>query len=123
MKNQKTELHHWTLNDFKIIYFIVKYGFGLIWMKSDEEISDFIGTTTTSVKKMCSNFRHLMGKPNQLNHIKTLQQEVFDQYNGKTLAEFRDEIYEIIDQEEKMRERSVFKMGREYKFKSRTLVS
>lgn len=123
MKNLEKDLHHWTKNDYKLIYFICKYGFGLIWLKSEMDVSTFIGTTETSVKKMCSNFRHLMGQLNQLTHIKVLQQEIFDEYKNKPLCEFRNEIYEIIDQEEKMRERSVFRMGREYKLQSSKVVN
>lgn len=95
MKN--SNLHHWTKNDYKIIFFITKYNMNPIYFKNESEVSEFIGTTITSVKKMCSNFRHLLGLPNQLNHIKKLQQEVFDECNGKGFMELLLECRTIVD--------------------------
>ena len=88
MKN-KRKLHKWTKKDYIMTFFITKYGTTLV---DENKVSQLIGTSTTSVKKMMSNFRHLMGVPNQLSHIKNLQYEVFSEYNQKPIGEYMTEV-------------------------------
>jgi len=102
MKN-KRKLHKWSKNDYIITFFLSKYN--KVGKLTEKEISEVIGTSTESVKKMMSNFRHLMGYSNELSHIKNLQWEVYEEYNNKPMSEFFGEVRNmssIIDRERKL---------------------
>lgn len=109
MKNQN---HHWSKEDYIVTFFITKYGTSGLYMRNDQTISSFIGTSVCSLKKMTSNFRHLLGVPNQLSHIKHLQQEVFNEYHKKPYMEFYHEVRNIVKQDETTRQLQLEKMGK-----------
>lgn len=117
MKNQKRENHNWSKKDFILTFFVSKYGTDGIFMKTDKDLSTFIGTSVNSFNKMCSNFRHLLGIPNQLNHIKNLQWEVYEGYNNKSYIEYLNEVRTIVNQDEMTRKIILERKGvKNYRF-------
>jgi hypothetical protein len=117
MKKSKKPQHHWTKQDFILTFFVSKYGTSGLYLREDEVISHYIGTSVGSLKKMYSNFRHLLGKPNQLNHIKNLQQEVFDEYNNVSYGQYVTLVKNMINHDEISRQIMLEKMGKtNYRF-------
>lgn len=114
---KKRQLHHWTKEDFILTLFITKYGTSGLYMRDKESISKKIGTSVGSLTKMVSNLNHLLGKPNQLNHIKNLQQEVFNEYNNKPYLEYLNEVRSIVHNDEMSRQMIMERMGiKNYRF-------
>ena len=108
----KRELHHWTKDDFMVTFFVTKYGHTGLYLKDTTDMKNFIGTTKNSITKMMSNFRHLLGEPNQLTHIKTLQQVVFDEFNNVDVLTFKEMVKKIIRQDEVELYTTFLKMGK-----------
>lgn len=116
--NIRTKNHNWSKSDYIVTFFITKYGTNGIYLNNETNISKFIGTSVESLKMMESNFRHLLGVPNQLGDTKPLQQRVYDEYNKKPFIEFWKEVKDIIRHDETTRDIFVSeKLGRKnYRF-------
>lgn len=106
------QLHHWTKEDFMVTFFVTKYGHTGLYLKDSDDVKNFIGTSKNSVTKMMSNFRHLLGVPNQLSHVKTLQQVVFDEFNNMDVLTFKDLVKKVIKQDEVELYNLFLKMGK-----------
>lgn len=100
--------HNWSKDDYILTFYVTKYGTTGLYLKNDDDVCNFIGTTKGSLTKMKSNFNHLLGLPNCLNHIKNLQSEVFEEYNQVPLMIFRNTVKTIINQDKVELER-IFK--------------
>lgn len=121
MKN--STLHHWTKQDYMLLFYIVKFGTSGIHLKTITDLLKYYKDTTVgSITKHKLNFLFLMGKRG-LRDVKNLQMEVFNEYNSKSYVDFQREIHIIINEDEKNRERSVIRMGRLYTYQGRREVS
>lgn len=104
--------HTWTKEDYILTFFVTKYGTTGLYLKTDDDISKFIGTSKSSLTKMKSNFNHLLGLPNQLTHIKNLQQEVFEEFRTLDLTTIKSKVKSIIKQDEIELKQIFSKLGR-----------
>lgn len=112
MKTQMRKTHQWSKEDFMVTFFVTKYGYTGLCTKDSDELKNFIGTSKNSLTKMKSNFRHLLGEPNNLSHIKTLQQIVFDEYNNIDVSSFKDSVKKILKQDERELNKIFLSMGK-----------
>lgn len=108
MKNKRKN-HKWTKSDYILTFFVTKFGTSMFG--TEKRISEMIGTSESSVKKMMSNFNHLLGKPNQLTHIKNLQYEVFSEYNNKCVGTYTQEVKSLTDWDNIQRQIILERMG------------
>jgi len=94
-------LHHWTDNDLILNFYVTKFGTRYIHLKTEEELSKFIGTTPCSFTKQQMNFRYLMGcKSNVLTDYSKLQKLVFELFNEISFYEFHQIVKKIVRQDE-----------------------
>jgi len=120
MKNSNQ--HHWTKEDYILLFYICKFGTSGIWLKTvDDLLKWYKDTTVGSITKHRLNFLFLMGKRG-LRDVKNLQQEVFNEYNTMSYGDFQREVHNIINEDDKNRERSVMRMGRLYTYSGRREV-
>lgn len=108
----KTTKHNWSKDDYILTFYVTKFGTTGLYLRNDDDISKFIGTTKASFVKMKSNFNHLLGLPNHLYQVKNLQVEVFEEYNNMSLLLFRDKVKSIIGQDKIELDRIFKKMGK-----------
>ena len=108
MKNKRKN-HKWTKSDYILTFFVTKFGTSMFG--TEKRISEMIGTTESSIKKMMSNFNHLLGKPNHLSHIKNLQYEVFNEYHTKSISSYTQEVKSITDWDNIQRQMILERMG------------
>jgi hypothetical protein len=101
-------LHHWNENDLILNFYFTKFGTRSIYIKSEEELSKFIGTTPCSFKKQSMNFRYLMGcKSGVLSDYSKLQNLVFELFDEIPFYEFHQIVKGIIGQDDHER-REIF---------------
>jgi hypothetical protein len=111
-RTQTLGLHHWTENDLILNFFFTKFGTRSIYIKSEEELSKFIGTTPCSFKKQSMNFRYLMGyKSGILSDYSKLQGLVYELFDSISFYEFRQIVKKIIGQDEYERREILVRNG------------
>lgn len=109
------DLHEWTDDDTILCFFYTKFGTDHIWLKTDEQICDFIGTTIGSLVKQSMNFRFLMGfQTKVLSDYSKLQHLVYEMFDSITFYEFYCIVKNIIKQDENVRRRIFVDKGLEY---------
>lgn len=105
-------LHHWTENDLILNYYVTKFGTRYIYLKTEEELSKFIGTTPCSFTKQQMNFRYLMGcKSNVLTDYSKLQKLVYELFDEISFYEFHQIVKNIIGQDDYERRVLLTDMG------------
>lgn len=105
-------LHHWTENDLILNYYVTKFGTRYIYLKTEEELSKFIGTTPCSFTKQQMNFRYLMGcKSNVLTDFSKLQKLVYELFDEISFYEFHQIVKNIIGQDDYERRVLLTDMG------------
>jgi len=107
-------LHDWSKDDTILCLYYTKYGTKGLYLKNEEALADFIGSTSRSLKMQSANFRALMGQSNQsLSDYSQLQSEVFNEYNQLSQYELMKVCKNIIGQDEYERNEILKKMGKD----------
>lgn len=111
-RTQTLGLHHWTENDLILNFYFTKFGTRCIYLKSEKELSKFIGTTICSFKKQSMNFRYLMGYSSSiLSDYSKLQKLVFELFNEISFYEFNQIVKGIIGQDDYERREMLIRNG------------
>lgn len=100
-KNQKTlqtkGLVEYSLDETIVYSFITMYGYSDLWIKSDEELSKYLGRSVGSIKKQMMNIRYLMGCSTRvLSDYSKLQKEVFDFIKSEGYYEVKVVVKDLI---------------------------
>jgi hypothetical protein len=107
-------LHEWSENDTILTLYFTKYGTKGLYLKTDKDISNFIGVSIGSLKMQSSNIRALMGqKTNVLSDYSTIQEKIFNKYNEFSQIQLMRIVQEIIGQIDYERKQLLIKMGKD----------
>ena len=109
-------LHIWTDDDTILALYYGRYGLKNLFIKTDQEMANFIGTTVCSLKRGSMNMRHLCGYTDRTLHDTSEQQEsIFAEYGSYDQYKLFCKVKEIIDQDEILLEIEFKKLGKTYK--------
>jgi hypothetical protein len=107
-------LHEWTKNDTIITLYFTKYGCRGLHLKTEDELSKFIGVSSGSLKMQSANIRTLMGlSEGSLSDYSALQQEVFNEYNSMGQYKLMSVVKKITGQDELERNELLKKLGKD----------
>ncbi len=114
-KRSKTlGLHDWSKEDTILCLYYTKYGTNGLYLKTDESLAGFIGTTSGSLKMQSANIRALMGHTEQsLSDYSQLQSDVYNEYGKMSQLELMRVCKNIIGQDEHERNEILRKMGKD----------
>lgn len=107
-------LHEWSKNDTILCLYYTKYGFTGLYVKNENDLSRFIGTSPGSLKMQSANFRSLMGHTEQsLSDFSKLQSDVYDEFGKMSQYELMRVCKSILNQDEMERNEILRKMGKD----------
>lgn len=113
---QTLKLHEWSDDDTILALYFGKYKLKNLYFKTDKEMSDFIGTTTSSLIKGSMNMRFLCGYADKtLTDYSHQQKRIYDEYGKYGEYKLFCKVKEIINQDEVLRELEFKKLGKAYK--------
>lgn len=113
MRKSKSN-HEWSKNDTILSLYYTKFGNKGLYLKTEEDIAKFIGTSSSSLKMQSANIRAIMGQTkNSLSDYSQIQLETFNEYNGMSEYELRKVVKDIINQDEVERVEILKKMGKD----------
>jgi hypothetical protein len=115
MKTNKKGLHEWSKNDTILTLYVTKFGTKGIYLKSESDVSKFIGSSMGSLKMQMANFKFLMGfNQNSLSDFSKLQKEVFDEFNHLSQFDLLKVVKKIIGQDQVELKELFQKMGKDF---------
>lgn len=107
-------LHEWSKNDTILTLYVTKFGTKGLFLKTESDVSKFIGTSLGSLKMQMANIRSIIGlKESSLSDFSKLQKDVFDEFGNSNQFELLKVVKKIIGQDE-MELMEIFKkMGKD----------
>lgn len=109
-------LHEWSKEDNILALYFTKYGTSGLYLKDENSLVKWIGTSLGSLKMQSANFRTLMGQTeSSLSDYSKLQAEVYNEYGGMSRLELTRVVKKIIDQDTYERNEILKKMGKDPK--------
>jgi hypothetical protein len=109
-------LHEWSKEDNIISFYYTKYGTFGLYLRDENALASWIGTSVGSLKMQSANFRALMGQTNySLSDYSKMQFEVYSQYCNMSKVEMMKVVKNIIDQDTYERNQILIKMGKDPK--------
>jgi hypothetical protein len=114
-KRSKTlGLHDWSKEDTILCLYYTKYGTHGLYLKTEDSLAKFIGTSAGSLKMQSANFRALMGQTeHSLSDYSQLQADVYNEFGGVSQYELMKVCKNIIGQDEYERNEILKKMGKD----------
>lgn len=109
-------LHEWTKEDNILAFYYTKYGTYGLYLKDENSLAKWIGSSLGSLKMQSANFRGLMGESERsLSDYSKLQAEVYNEYGNMSKMELMKVTKRIIDQDTYERNEILKKMGKDPK--------
>jgi len=114
-KRSKTlGLHDWSKNDTILCLYYTKYGTNGLYLRTEDSLASYIGTSSGSLKMQSANIRALMGHTQQsLSDYSQLQADVYNEYGKMSQYELMKVCKSIIGQDEYERNEILKKMGKD----------
>jgi hypothetical protein len=113
---QTLGLHEWSKEDNILALYYTKYGTFGLYLRDENSLASWIGTSVGSLKMQSANFRALMGQTNySLSDYSKIQSEVYNQYGNMSKVEMMKVVKNIIDQDTYERNQILIKMGKDPK--------
>lgn len=107
-------LHEWSKNDTILSLYYTKYGTNGLYLKTENDIADFIGTSVSSLKMQSANIRSLMGRvESSLSDYSQLQEQVYNEFGNMNQYELMKVCREIIKHDDFERNEIFKKMGKD----------
>ena len=116
MSRTKTlNLHEWSKDDTIITLYLAKFGCTGLYLKTEQSVADFIGTSLSSLKMQMANVRTLLGKQEStLSDYSKLQDVVFSEYGKMTQFSLMNTVRSIINHDENELRTIFSKMGKDF---------
>jgi hypothetical protein len=109
-------LHEWSKEDNIVAYYYSKYGTYGLYLRDENSLAKWIGSSLGSLKMQAANFRALMGQVGHtLSDYSKLQSEVYNEYGNMSKIELMKLVKKIIDQDTYERNELLKKMGKDPK--------
>jgi len=109
-------LHEWSKEDNIVAYYYSKYGTYGLYLRDENSLAKWIGSSLGSLKMQAANFRALMGlKEYSLSDYSKLQAEVYNECGNMSKIELMKLVKKIIDQDTYERNELLKKMGKDPK--------
>jgi hypothetical protein len=109
-------LHEWSKEDNILAFYYTKYGTYGLYLKDENSLAKWIGSSLGSLKMQSANFRALMGESERaLSDYSKLQAEVYNEYGNMSKMELMRVAKRIIDQDTYERNEILKKMGKDPK--------
>jgi hypothetical protein len=107
-------LHDWSNNDTILCLYYTKYGTNGLYLRTEESLANYIGTSSGSLKMQSANIRALMGHTQQsLSDYSQIQANVYNEYGKMSQYELMKVCKSIIGQDEHERNEILKKMGKD----------
>jgi hypothetical protein len=116
MSRTKTlNLHEWSKEDTIITLYLAKFGCTGLYLKTEQDVADFIGTSLASLKMQMANVRTLLGRTEgTLSDYSRLQDVVVSEYGRMTQFSLMNKVRSIINHNENELRMIFSKMGKDY---------
>lgn len=109
-------LHEWSKEDNILAFYYTKYGTYGLYLKDENSLAKWIGSSLGSLKMQSANFRGLMGESERaLSDYSKLQAEVYNEYGNTSKMALMKVAKRIINQDTYERNEILKKMGRDPK--------
>lgn len=109
------DLHEWTDDDTILALYYGRFGLKNLYLKTEDDMANFIGTTVCSLKRGSMNMRFLMGcSTRTLTDFSKQQKRIYDEFGKYGEYKLFCKVKEIIDQDEVLREQEFKKLGKTY---------
>lgn len=109
-------LHEWSKEDNILAFYYTKYGTYGLYLKDENSLAKWIGSSLGSLKMQSANFRGLMGESERaLSDYSKLQAEVYNEYGNTSKMVLMKVAKRIINQDTYERNEILKKMGRDPK--------
>jgi len=110
-------LHEWTYEDQLLCFYHTKFGdrgFTGLYIRNISDLCRFMGVTPGSFRMQTQNFIALMGETHgALSDYSNLQKKVFNDWNGRSQTEMKNQVRIIIDHDGHERAKILAAMGKD----------